>query len=95
MIDLLDEWIPIVKGSELNDDPLDPISGFAKEIIKKMGGKTPVEWIHRDERYVEKLATPDVTVADLIGDIDPIKAATLNGAEALGADSLRNDSKGT
>ena len=77
MIDLLDEWVPVVKGSELNDDPLDPISGFAKEIIKKMGGKTPVEWMHRSERFFEKLATPDVTVADLIGDVDPIKAATL------------------
>ena len=61
MIDLLDEWVPVVKGSELNDDPLDPISGFAKEIIKKMGGKTPVEWMHRSERFFEKLATPDVT----------------------------------
>jgi len=77
MTDLLDEWIPIVKGSELNDDPLDPISNYAKEIIKKMEDKTPIEWMHRSERFYEKLATPDVTVADLIGDVDPIKAATL------------------
>ena len=77
MTDLLDEWVPIVKGSELNDDPLDPISNFAKELIEKMGGKTPIEWMHRSERFFEKLATPDVTVADLIGDVDPIKAATL------------------
>ena len=77
MTDLLDEWIPIVKGSELNDDPLDPISSFAKGIIEKMGEKTPIEWMHRSERFFEKLATPDVTVADLIGDVDPIKAATL------------------
>jgi len=77
MTDLLDEWVPVVKGSELNDDPLDPISNFAKEIIKKMGDDTPIEWMHRSERFFEKLATPDVTVADLIGDVDPIKAATL------------------
>tara|TARA_B110000444_G_scaffold73755_1_gene69332 strand:+ start:33016 stop:34473 length:1458 start_codon:yes stop_codon:yes gene_type:complete len=77
MTDLLDEWIPIVEGSELNDDPLDPISSFAKSIIKEMGDKTPISWMHRGERFFEKLATPDVTVADLIGDVDPIKAATL------------------
>ena len=77
MTGLLDEWIPIVKGSELNDDPLDPISNYAKEVIKKMGDKTPIVWMHRNERFFEKLATPDVTVADLIGDVDPIKAATL------------------
>lgn len=77
MINLLDEYVPIVAGSEINDDPLDPISRFALDLIKEKGDDTPVEWIHRSSRFVEKLATPDVTVADLIGDIDPIKAATL------------------
>lgn len=77
MINLLDEWVPVVAGSEINDDPLIPISHFAKEKIKNEGDKTPIEWMHRSERFNEKLATPDVTVADLIGDIDPIKAANL------------------
>lgn len=77
LIDLLDEYIPVVSGSEINDDPLHPISKFAKEIINESGDKTPVSWLHRNDRYVEKLATPDVSVADLIGDIDPIKAASL------------------
>ena len=77
MTQLLDEWVPIVKGSEINDDPLDPISNDAKEQIVKLGNKTPVSWLHRDDRFFEKLATPDVTVADLIGDVDPIKASNL------------------
>ena len=77
LTDLLDEWVPVVKGSELNDDPLDPISNYAKQVIEEMGDKTPVEWMHKNDRFFEKLATPDVTVADLIGDVDPIKAATL------------------
>ncbi len=77
MINLLDEYIPTVEGSELNDDPLNPLSVFAKEIIKTDGDKTKISWIHRSERYTEKLATPDVSVADLIGDVDPIKAAAL------------------
>lgn len=77
MTKLLDEWIPFVAGSEINDDPLNPISRFAKELIKSEGDNTPIEWLHRDERFFEKLATPDVTVADLIGDVDPIKAANL------------------
>lgn len=77
MILLLDEYIPIVAGSEINDDPFAPISRYAKELIAEKGDKTPIEWLHRDERFFEKLATPDVTVADLIGDIDPIKAANL------------------
>ena len=77
MTELLDEWIPVVAGSEINDDPLQPISRWAKEIIKEKGDNTPVAWMHRNERFFEKLATPDVTVADLIGDVDPIKAATL------------------
>ncbi|RIV69053.1 magnesium chelatase [Flagellimonas aequoris] len=77
MVQLLDEWMPVVEGSEIHDDPLNPISRFAIELIKEKGDNTPVEWIHRDERFFEKLATPDVTVADLIGDVDPIKAANL------------------
>ena len=77
MTELLDEWIPVVAGSEINDDPLQPISRWAKEMIDEKGGDTPVVWMFRDERFFEKLATPDVTVADLIGDVDPIKAATL------------------
>ena len=77
MVNLLDEWIPVVEGSEINDDPLNPISRYAKELIKELGDETPVSWLHRDNRFYEKLATPDVTVADLIGDVDPIKAANL------------------
>ena len=77
LTNLLDEWMPIVSGSEINDDPLDPISHFAKKIINDHGDQTPIEWVHKKERFFEKLATPDVTVADLIGDIDPIKAASL------------------
>ena len=77
MTELLDEWIPVVTGSEINDDPLDPISLEAKRIIAEQGDKTPIEWLHRSDRFFEKLATPDVTVADLIGDVDPIKASNL------------------
>lgn len=77
MVNLLDEYIPVVEGSEINDDPLKPISRYAKELIAEKGDATPITWLHRDERFYEKLATPDVTVADLIGDIDPIKAANL------------------
>ncbi len=77
MVDLLDEYIPIIAGSEVNDDPLNPLSKYAKDIIVEYGDETPIQWIHRSERYGEKLATPDVSVADLIGDIDPIKAANL------------------
>lgn len=77
MIELLDEYIPYVSGSEINDDPLKPISRFAKEIIVAKGDDTPISWLHRSDRFYEKLATPDVTVADLIGDVDPIKAANL------------------
>ena len=77
MTELLDEWIPVVTGSEINDDPLEPISHESKEIIAKHGNKTPIEWLHRSDRFFEKLATPDVTVADLIGDVDPIKASNL------------------
>ncbi|MEZ4967376.1 MAG: magnesium chelatase [Saprospiraceae bacterium] len=77
LINLLDEYVPVVAGSELNDDPLAPISRFAKDLIAEKGDDTPVAWMHRDERYVEKLATPDVSIADLVGDVDPIKAANL------------------
>lgn len=77
MVHLLDEYIPVVEGSELNDDPLAPISRAARDIIASYGDNTPIKWMHRSERYVEKLATPDVSVADLVGDVDPIKAATL------------------
>ena len=77
LTNLLDDWIPIISGSEINDDPLDPISYYGKERIKELGDETPIEWIPKEDRFFEKLATPDVTVADLIGDIDPIKAASL------------------
>jgi len=77
MVNLLDEYIPYVKDSELHDDPLAPLSRFAKDLIDEHGDNTPIAWLHRNERYTEKLATPDVSVADLIGDVDPIKAATL------------------
>ncbi len=77
MTQLMDEYIPVVEGSEINDNPLDPISKFAKDLIAEKGDDTPIGWMHRSERYGEKLATPDVSVADLIGDIDPIKAANL------------------
>jgi magnesium chelatase subunit I len=74
---LLDEWVPVVKGSEINDDPLAPVSSFAKALIAEKGDDTPITWLHREDRFFEKLATPDVSVADLIGDVDPIKAANL------------------
>ncbi len=77
MVNLLDEYIPYIPGTDLNDDPLAPLSRVAKDIVEEKGDDTPVAWMHRSERYTEKLATPDVSVADLIGDVDPIKAATL------------------
>lgn len=77
MVNLLDEYIPVVAGSEVNDDPLSPLSRYAKDTIAEMGDKTPISWLHRSERFAEKLATPDVTIADIIGDVDPIKAANL------------------
>jgi magnesium chelatase subunit I len=77
MIDLLDEYIPIVAGSEINDDPLQPVSRYAIDLLEEKSDDTPIAWLHRSQRYGEKLATPDVSVADLIGDIDPIKAANL------------------
>jgi magnesium chelatase subunit I len=77
LINLLDEYIPAIEGSELNDDPFHPLSRVAKDLLAEYGNNTKITWIHRSERYTEKLATPDVTVADLIGDVDPIKAAAL------------------
>jgi magnesium chelatase subunit I len=76
LVNLLDEYIPIIEGSEINDNPFEPISKYSREIIEEKGDQTPVEWIPRSRRYNEKLATPDVSIADLFGDIDPIKAAT-------------------
>ena len=77
MLTLLDEYIPVVEGSEINDDPLQPISRYAIQLVEEKGDDTPISWLHRSERFAEKLATPDVTVADIIGDVDPIKAANL------------------
>ncbi len=82
LVNLLDEFMPVIEGSEINDDPLIPVSKFAKDRIAEMGEETPIAWVHRDKRYGEKLATPDTTVADLIGDLDPIKAASLKLALA-------------
>ena len=73
--ELFDERIPIIAGSEVNDDPFRPISAYGRRILGQQGDMTPIDWIDRDARFVEKLATPDVTVADIIGDVDPIKAA--------------------
>ncbi len=72
---LLDEWLPIVAGSEIHDDPFAPVSAYARALVAERGEATPITWVHRDDRYVEKLATPDVSIADLIGDVDPVKVA--------------------
>ncbi len=72
---LLDEWMPIVAGSEINDDPYDPVSKHAVDLVEEMGDDTPIDWVYRDRRYGEKLATPDTSIADLIGEVDPIKVA--------------------
>src|SRR5258708_8230713 len=72
---LLDEAIPVIAGSEINDNPFAPLSAFGKQTITEMGDATPIAWVGRDSRYIEKLATPDVTIADILGDVDPIKAA--------------------
>ena len=77
LTDLLDDEIPVVEGSELHDDPFAPVSVEGREIVERCGDATPIAWLPREARYVEKLATPDVTVADIVGDIDPIKAAKL------------------
>jgi magnesium chelatase subunit I len=75
LVGLLDEWMPEVAGSEIHDDPLAPVSAAARAWLAERGDDTEIAWVHRDERYVEKLATPDVTIADLIGDVDPVKVA--------------------
>ena len=75
LVSLLDEWLPIVEGSEINDDPFAPVSRRAIDVVREFGDETPIAWVHRSERYGEKLATPDTTIADLIGEIDPIKIA--------------------
>jgi magnesium chelatase subunit I len=77
MTELLDEYVPFIAGSEINEDPMKPVSKYARDLIKENGDNTPIDWLHRSQRYGEKLATPDVSVADLVGDIDPIKAANL------------------
>ena len=82
LVTLLDEHMPIVAGSEVNDDPFRPISKYARQLIADQGDDTPIVWVSRDSRYVEKLATPDATIADIIGDVDPIKAA--RGGHILG-----------
>ena len=76
LTDLLDEWMPIIAGSEINDDPYHPVSKHSRDLVAELGDDAPIDWVHRDTRYGEKLATPDTSIADLIGDIDPIKAAT-------------------
>jgi magnesium chelatase subunit I len=75
LVGLLDEWLPIVRGGELNDDPYAPVSPAARAIVELDGDETPIDWLPRDRRYAEKLATPDITIADLIGEVDPIKVA--------------------
>ena len=75
LIALLDEWLPIIAGSEINDDPYAPVSKHARDLIREHGDDTPIEWVHRDTRFGEKLATPDTSIADLIGEVDPIKVA--------------------
>src|SRR5438874_1726322 len=75
LTELLDEWMPIVAGSEINDDPYDPVSKHARDLVREHGDDTAIEWVHRDTRFGEKLATPDTSVADLIGEVDPIKVA--------------------
>jgi magnesium chelatase subunit I len=72
---LLDEWMPIIAGSEINDDPYGPVSRHARDVLNEHGDATPIDWVHRDERFGEKLATPDTSIADLIGEVDPIKVA--------------------
>src|SRR5215208_4041746 len=71
LTELLDEWMPIVAGSEINDDPYEPVSKHARDLIGELGDATPIEWVHRDHRFGEKLATPDTSIADLIGEVDP------------------------
>ena len=73
LVSLLDPWLPVVKGGELNDDPDTPVSASARALVAEHGAATPIEWLPRERRYAEKLATPDITIADLIGEVDPIR----------------------
>src|SRR5436309_2572809 len=75
LVGLLDEWLPIVAGSEINDDPFRPVSKHARDVLREHGDETQIEWVHREHRFGEKLATPDTSIADLIGEVDPIKVA--------------------
>ena len=75
LVGLLDEWMPIVEGSEINDDPYNPVSSHARKLVDEHGDEAPIDWVHRDRRFGEKLATPDTSIADLIGEVDPIKVA--------------------
>src|SRR2546428_240499 len=84
LVDFLDEKIPVIAGCEINDSPFTPICRRCRDLIQEMGDRVPIEYRGRDDRYVEKLATPDVTIADIIGDIDPIKAA--KGGHAIGSE---------
>ncbi|MFM8267080.1 MAG: magnesium chelatase, partial [Ilumatobacteraceae bacterium] len=75
LVGLLDEYLPIIAGSEINDDPYAPVSRQARDLVAEHGDDTPIQWIHREQRFGEKLATPDTSIADLIGEVDPIKVA--------------------
>ncbi|HYT38392.1 MAG TPA: magnesium chelatase, partial [Acidimicrobiia bacterium] len=75
LVELLDEWSPIIAGSKINDDPYHPVSKPARDLVAEQGDDTPVEWVHRSRRFGEKLATPDTAIADLIGEVDPIRVA--------------------
>src|SRR5829696_5969868 len=75
LVHLLDEWLPVVAGSEINDDPYHPVSAHARSLVEEQGDDTPIDWVPRDQRFGEKLATPDTSIADLIGEVDPIKVA--------------------
>src|SRR5438874_4488184 len=75
LVELLDEWLPIVAGSEINDDPYHPVSRYARDLVAERGDDTPLDWVHRHVRFGEKLATPDTSIADLIGEVDPIRVA--------------------
>ncbi len=75
LIELLDEWLPIVAGSDVRDDPYAPISAHGIEVVRELGEDTPIAWVHRSQRFAEKLASPDTSMADLIGEVDPIKVA--------------------
>src|ERR1035441_9886317 len=92
LVELLDEWLPIVEGSEIRDDPFAPISAYAIELVAQKGEDTPVAWIHRSQRFAEKLASPDTSMADLIGEVDPIKVAGglyLDDPKALSSGRVR------